>query len=81
MASMVRIWYDQEGDFLEITFREAKGYLREIAEDIYERVDEAGNLLGYTLFNVTCRRVDFSWLASAQKYVKLYRRAIKVHGT
>jgi len=53
MASMVRIWYDQEGDFLEITFREAKGYLREIAEDIYERVDEAGNLLGYTLFNVT----------------------------
>jgi len=26
-------------------------------------------------------RVDFSWLASAQKYVKLYRRAIKVHGT
>ena len=53
MASMIRIWYDQEGDFLEITFREAKGYLQEIAEDIYERVDEAGNLLGYALFNVT----------------------------
>jgi len=53
MASMIRIWYDREGDFLEITFREAKGYLREIAEDIYERVDEAGNLLGYVLFNVT----------------------------
>lgn len=53
MASMIRIWYDREGDFLEITFREAKGYLREIAEDIYERVDETGNLLGYALFNVT----------------------------
>ncbi len=53
MASMMSIWYDQEGDFLEITFREAKGSLREIAEDIYERVDEAGNLLGYALFNVT----------------------------
>lgn len=53
MASMIRIWYDQEGDFLEITFREAKGYLQEIAEDIYERVDKAGNLLGYALFNVT----------------------------
>ena len=24
---------------------------------------------------------DFSWSASAQEYVKLYRRAIKVHGT
>jgi uncharacterized protein YuzE len=50
---MMRIWYDQEGDFLEITFREAKGYLREISEDIYERVDATGNLLGYALFNVT----------------------------
>jgi len=52
MASMIRIWYDREGDFLEITFREAKGYLREIVEDVYERVDEAGNLLGYAIFNV-----------------------------
>lgn len=53
MASMIRIWYDQEGDFLEITFQEAKGYLQEIAEDIYERVDEGGNLLGYALLNMT----------------------------
>jgi len=53
MASMMRVWYDQEGDFLEITFRDAKGYLREIAEDVYERVDEAGNLLGYALLNLT----------------------------
>jgi len=53
MASMMRIWYDREGDFLEITFREAKGYLQQVTEDIYERVDEAGNLLGYALFNVT----------------------------
>jgi hypothetical protein len=53
MASMIRIWYDREGDFLEITFRDAKGYLQEITEDVYERVDEAGNLLSYALLNVT----------------------------
>lgn len=53
MNATIRVWYDREGDFLKITFREAKGYLREIAEDIYERVDEAGNLLGYSLLNVT----------------------------
>lgn len=53
MAAMIRLWYDQEGDFLEITFREANGYLQEIAEDIYERVDESGNLPGYAIFNVT----------------------------
>jgi uncharacterized protein YuzE len=50
--AMMRIWYDREGDFLEIVFREAKGYFREVAEDVYERVDEAGELLGYALFNV-----------------------------
>jgi uncharacterized protein YuzE len=51
--AMMRIWYDREGDFLEIAFREAKGYFREIAEDVYERVDEAGELLGYAVFNIT----------------------------
>ncbi len=53
MAAMMHVWYDREGDFLEITFRQAKGYSREIAEDIYERVDQAGNLLGYQFLNVT----------------------------
>jgi uncharacterized protein YuzE len=53
MASMMRIWYDQEGDTLEITFRDAKGYFNEIAEDVYERVDSEGNLIGYMLLNVT----------------------------
>lgn len=53
MAPVMRIWYDREGDFLEITFRDAKGYFQEIDEDIFERVDQSGNLLGYAIFNVT----------------------------
>lgn len=53
MASIMRIWYDQEGDFLEITFQDAKGYSKEVEEDIYERVDTDGNLLGYMVLNVS----------------------------
>ncbi len=53
MASEIGIWYDREGDFLEITFRKAKGYLKELSADIYERVDENGNLLGYSILNVS----------------------------
>ena len=49
----MRVWYDQEGDFLEIIFRDAKGYLQEIDEDVYERLDEDGGLLGYAIFNVS----------------------------
>ena len=53
MASVMRVWYDREGDFLEITFRDAKGYFKEVDEDVFERVDPSGNLLGYAIFNVT----------------------------
>jgi len=53
MDSIISIWYDKEGDFLEIIFKDAKGYFQEISDDIYERVDENGNLLGYAVFNMT----------------------------
>ena len=53
MSSIISLWYDKEGDFLEITFRDAKGYFQEIADDIYERIDEQGNLLGYAVFNMS----------------------------
>ena len=53
MSSAISIWFDKEGDFLEITFKDAKGYFQEISDDIYERVDENGNLLGYAVFNMS----------------------------
>jgi uncharacterized protein YuzE len=53
MAPKMRIWYDREGDFLEITFRDAKGHLHEIENDIYERVDADGHVLGYAILNVS----------------------------
>jgi uncharacterized protein YuzE len=53
MASLMRIWYDREGDFLEITFSDAMGYLKEVNDDVFERVDTDGNLLGYAILNVS----------------------------
>lgn len=50
---MMRFWYDREGDFLEILFRDGEGYFREVREDVFERVDEQGNILGYAFFNVS----------------------------
>lgn len=44
---IVKIWYDAEGDFLEVTFDERAGFFRETASDqVMEKVDEQGNLLG-----------------------------------
>ncbi len=59
MADKVKIWFDPEGDFLEVQFRDAPGYMRETAHDaVMERVDEQGNVLGFTILGVSRLRKD-----------------------
>ncbi len=50
----VRIWYDPEGDYPEVTFDQKPGYFRETSSDqAMEKVDEAGNLLGFSVMKVS----------------------------
>jgi hypothetical protein len=50
----VRIWFDREGDFLEVTFEERAGWFRETADDrVMEKVDADGNVIGFSVLNVT----------------------------
>jgi uncharacterized protein YuzE len=51
----MKVWYDKEGDFLEVMFREAKGYMRDIGDDVFERVDEQGKVIGIAIFNFSKR--------------------------
>lgn len=53
--AQIRVWYDKEGDYLEVTFSSAKGYFHEVGEDVYERVDEKGQLIGFAVFNFSKR--------------------------
>lgn len=54
MAHIVRLWFDPEGDFLEVTFSDKPGYMRQTAHDaVMERVDEEGHLLGFSVLNVS----------------------------
>ncbi len=54
MVDKVKVWFDPEGDFLEVQFREAPGYMRETTHDaVMERVDEQGNVLGFTVLGVS----------------------------
>ena len=51
---IVDIWYDSEGDFLEVTFEKKKGYFRETKSDqIMEKIDEDGNVLGFSVMKVS----------------------------
>ena len=47
----IKVWFDEEADFLEVNFAKRKGHLREIAPDVYERVDSKGRILGFAIFN------------------------------
>ena len=54
MAERVKIVFDVEGDFLEVLFSKKLGYMRETDNDaVMERVDEQGNLLGFSVMNVS----------------------------
>lgn len=50
----VKIWYDPEGDYLEVIFEQKPGYFRETPNDhVMEKVDEAGNVLGFSILKVS----------------------------
>jgi uncharacterized protein YuzE len=50
----VKIWYDPEGDYLEVIFDQKPGYFRETSSDqVMEKVDEAGNILGFSVMKVS----------------------------
>ena len=46
-----KVWFDEEGDLLEVTFTKRKGHFREVGPDLYERVDAKGNVIGFAIFN------------------------------
>jgi uncharacterized protein YuzE len=50
MAAM-KVWYDHEGDFLEVLFEDAPAFLEEIKEDIFERRTPDGRIIGFSVFN------------------------------
>jgi uncharacterized protein YuzE len=53
----LKIWYDPEGDYLEVIFNEKAGYFRETENDqVMEKVDEEGNVLGFSVLRVSAMK-------------------------
>ena len=50
----VKIWYDREGDFLEVIFDQREGYFRETKNDhVMKKVDARGNVLGFSVLKIS----------------------------
>lgn len=53
----IRVWYDPEGDYLEVIFEEAEGHFRQTEDDqVMEKVDAAGRVLGFSILKVSSLR-------------------------
>ncbi len=54
MAKPIKIWFDPEGDFLEVLFSDQPGFMRETQhEAVMERVNEKGDILGFSIMQVS----------------------------
>jgi len=55
MAEMnLKIWFDPEGDYLEVIFNQKPGFFKETPSDqVMEKVDEKGNILGFSVLKVS----------------------------
>ena len=57
MGKEIKIWFDGEGDYLEVLFERKKGYFRETENDaVMEKVDEEGNIIGFSVLKVSALR-------------------------
>lgn len=54
MADKVKVWFDAEGDFLEVRFTDDVGYMKETDnEALMERLDERGRVIGFSIMQVS----------------------------
>ncbi|MGH9427533.1 MAG: DUF2283 domain-containing protein [Terriglobia bacterium] len=54
MAQKVKLWFDPEGDYLEVLFSDAPGFMRPTSHDaVMERVDDQGRVLGFTVLGIS----------------------------
>lgn len=57
MGKEIKIWYDEEGDYLEVLFERKAGYFRETSNDaVMEKVDDKGNILGFSILKISALR-------------------------
>jgi hypothetical protein len=50
----IKVWYDKEGDYLEVIFEKKTGYFKETENDaVMEKVDLEGSIIGFSILKVS----------------------------
>ena len=59
VADKLKVWFDAEGDYLEVRFSDAAGHMQETGNDaVMERVDVNGRVIGFSILGVSRFKQD-----------------------
>ena len=70
MGEKITIWYDKEGDYLEVLFERRAGYFKETENDaVMEKVDNEGNIIGFSILKVSALKEQKPLSIELKKHV------------
>jgi len=54
MGEEIKIWYNKEGDYLEVLLKEKASFFQETENDaVMKKIDEEGNIIGFSILKVS----------------------------
>ncbi|MBO1225151.1 MAG: DUF2283 domain-containing protein [Candidatus Scalindua sediminis] len=54
MEKEIKVWYDKEGDYLEVLFAQREGYFKETENDaVMEKIDNNGEVIGFSILKIS----------------------------
>ncbi len=70
MGQEIKVWYDKEGDYLEVLFDRKAGYFKETENDaVMEKIDTDGNVIGFSILKVSALKEDMPISIELKKHV------------
>ncbi|TSA07726.1 MAG: DUF2283 domain-containing protein [Deltaproteobacteria bacterium] len=70
MGEVIKVWYDKEGDYLEVLFERKTGYFKETENDaVMEKVDNEGNVIGFSILKVSTLKEQTPLSIELKKHV------------
>jgi len=70
MGQEIKVWYDKEGDYLEVLFERKAGYFKETENDaVMEKIDADGNVIGFSILKVSALKEEKPISIELKKHV------------
>lgn len=76
----LKVWYDREGDILEVIFEDVPAMMEEIRDDIFERRTIDGRVIGFMVMNFSKHdreKLNLPFAVTVKALVSVYPTQIR----